>query len=329
VRLAACVAIADFLARSLGWQRAYWAAMTVAIVLKPDFTSTYTRGVLRLAGTFAGLGLATALSHVLLPSQGVQAALITAFLFLMRWAGSANYGLLVTALTALVVFMFALSGTAPADVVTARALNTVAGGVIALTAYWLWPTWERTRISEALAALFDGYREYFQTVRDAYLKPGLEQDPEFAERLSRARQAGRLARTNLEASAARLAVEPGAGPARLTALNIILANSHRFIHASMALEAGLFTSSPVPARQPFSAFANGVDATLYFLSAYLRGSAAEPGDLPDLREMHRTLIHSGDSHVERYALVNVETDRITNSLNSLAVEVLHWAGSGE
>jgi uncharacterized membrane protein YccC len=327
LRLAACVALADLLARAMGWNRPYWAPMTVAIVLKPDFTATFSRGVLRLAGTFAGLGLATVLSHLLSPSQAVEATLITAFLFLMRWAGGANYGLLVTPLSALVVFLFALSGTTPAEVINARAINTVAGGVIALTAYRLWPTWERAQIGETLATLFDEYRSYFQAVRDAYLQPGLERQPEFVARLALVRQAGRLARTNLEAAAARFSAEPGVDPQRLTLLPVILANSHRFIHAVMALEAGLSRSRPVPARQAFSEFANGVDTTLYFLSAYLRGSPSAPGDLPDLRQIHHRLVNAGDSQIERYALVNVEADRITNSTNSLAVEVLHWVGS--
>ena len=63
----------------------------------------------------------------------------------------------------------------------------------------------------------------------------------------------------------------------------------------MALEAGLFRSQPVPARPAFRAFANNVDATLYFLAAYLRGTPVQPGDLPDLREDHRALLQSGDS----------------------------------
>jgi hypothetical protein len=33
-------------------------------------------------------------------------------------------------------------------------------------------------------------------------------------------------------------------------------------------------------------------------------------------------LESADPHVDRYALVNVEADRITNSLNTLAGEVL-------
>jgi uncharacterized membrane protein YccC len=321
VRLAACVAVADLPARYLGWHRAYWAPMTVVIVLKPDFNSTYSRGVLRLAGTFAGLGLATLIVHAFSPSQAAQAALITLFLFLMRWTGGTNYGLLVIPLTALVVFLFALTGVAPAEVITARALNTLAGGAIALVAYTLWPTWERTRIYESLAGLLDAYRLYFQAVRDAYLQPDL------ASEVFRVRQAGRLARTNLEASVARFASEPGVDPARLTMLETILANSHRYIHAVMALEAGLLRSRPAPTRPAFREFANAVDATLYFLAAYLRGSQAEPGDLPDLRALQQTLEHSGGAGVERYALVNVEADRIANSLNSLALEITHWVGA--
>ena len=113
---------------------------------------------------------------------------------------------------------------------------------------------------------------------------------------------------------------------RLTTLQAILANSHRLIHAVMALEAGLFRSRPVPARPAFATFANNVDSTLYFLAAYLRGVAVHPGDLPDLREDHRALLQTGASNVERYQLVNVETDRVTNSLNTLSLELIQWVG---
>jgi uncharacterized membrane protein YccC len=202
----------------------------------------------------------------------------------------------------------------------------VIGGAIALTAYRVWPTWERTQVPEALARLLDGYRAYFQSVRDAYLHPGLEQDSAFTLRLDQARQACRLARSTLEASIARLRLEPGVSAGRITTLQAILANSHRLIHAVMALEAGLFRSRPVPARPAFAAFANDVDSTLYFLAAYLRGIAVRHGDLPDLREDHRALLRTGVSNVERYELVNVETDRVTNSLNTLSMELVQWVG---
>jgi uncharacterized membrane protein YccC len=326
LRLAACVLIADSFTRGIGWHRAYWGPMTVAIVLKPDFTTTFSRGVLRLAGTFAGLAMATALFHATSPPLAMQALGMTVLMFAMRWSGPANYGVMVTALTGLVVLLFASTGVAPAELIAARALNTTEGGAIALAAYLVWPTWERTQVPEALARLLDAYRAYFQAVRDAYQHPGLERDPAFRARLDHVRQAGRLARTTLEASLARLRLEPGMTPDRLTALQAILANSHRFIHAAMALEAGLFRSQAVPARPEFAAFANSVDATLYFLAAYLRGAAVERGDLPDLRENHRALVQSG-KHAERYELVNLEADRLTNSLNTLSIELIRWVSA--
>ena len=117
---------------------------------------------------------------------------------------------------------------------------------------------------------------------------------------------------------------------RLTRLQAILANSHRFIHAVMALEAGLFRSQPAPARPAFATFANNVDATLYFLAAYLRGvpvharRSARPA-----RGSSRPAAIRRCPHAERYELVNVESDRVTNSLNTLAVELIQWAGGAD
>src|SRR5450432_3505019 len=105
--------------------------------------------------------------------------------------------------------------------------------------------------------------------------------------------AARLARSNLEASAARLGAEPGEPASKLAALDGILANSHRFIHAVMSLEAGLVRSYPVPARDSFRVLTSHVDLTLYYLAASLRGSPVKSTDLPDLRDDHHALVHSG------------------------------------
>jgi uncharacterized membrane protein YccC len=320
LRLAVCVAVGETVSAAAGWTRAYWCPMTIAIVLKPDFTGTFSRGILRVAGTLIGLAFATALFHVLSPSMAVQVVLIGIFAFLLRCFGPANYGIFVMVLTALVVLLIAMTGVTPGVVIAARGLNTVAGGVIALTAYALWPTWERTRVPEELAGMFDAYRVYFETVRDAYTQPNISQ----AEPLDRARLAARRARSNLEASVARFRSEPGARFDRVTSLDAILANSHRFIHAVMSLEAGLARSRPVPARQAFYPFAADTVRTLSLLSAALHGAPTSLADFPNLREDHNALVRSPDPQTARYALVNLESDRITNSLNTLTLEVLQW-----
>ena len=320
VRLAVSVAAGEAIAHAVDWQRSYWLPMTVAIVLRPDFSGTFSRGVLRLAGTLAGLACATVLFHLLAPPAAAQVALLFAATFGMRWLGPANYGIFCTALSAMIVLLIALTGVPPAQVIAARGVNTFAGGVLALVAYALWPTWERTQVGEVLAGMLDSYRRYLEAVANAYLHPDQP-----AAGLDGARLAARLARSNLEASAARLHGEPGVGASRLASLNLILANSHRFIHAVMSLEAGLARSRPAPARPGFRSFARDAARTLELLARGLRAGESAQG-LPDLREDHRGLLRFGAPHVERYEMVNLETDRITNSLNTLAEEIGRWIG---
>jgi uncharacterized membrane protein YccC len=325
VRLAACVLLGDSLARGLHMPRSYWVPMTIAIVLKPDFTATFSRGVLRLAGTFIGLVFATALFHMLSPGIGAQVALIGLLAFVLRCYGPANYAILVAAVTALVVLIFAVVGVGPKGVMAARGINTVLGGIIALLAYWIWPTWERTQAPESLAQMLDAYRAYFRAIRESYLQTGVAH----ADELERTRAAGRLARSNLEASVDRWSGEPGNTTATTTLLAAILANSRRLAHAMMALEAGLAQSDPDPPRPAFRTLANHIELTLYSLAAALRGSPLLRSDLPDLREDHHALIGSTDALTTRYTLVNVETDRIANSLNTLSEEVLRWIGEAQ
>jgi len=105
-------------------------------------------------------------------------------------------------------------------------------------------------------------------------------------------------------------------------LNVLLASSHRFVHAVMALDAGWLHTAAVPARTAFRPFAGDVEKTLELLAAALRGTRVQLKEFPDLREDHHVLVQSGDQKIERYVLVNVEADRIVNSLNTLREQVM-------
>lgn len=317
LRLTVLVAIGEILGRSISWRRAYWLPMTIVLVLKPEFTTTFTRGLLRISGTIAGLLVATALFHFLPASATVQIVLIFLFVFLLRWIGPANYGIFGIAISALVVLLLAIAGVAPKDVIWARGINTVAGGALALIGYSLWPTWERTHTSERLAQMLDAYREYFHALADAYRR----NENTASRELDRTRVGSRVARSNLEAALDRLSAEPGTTAEQMNQLNGILASSHRFVRSLMALDAGWVQTPSVPPRPAFQPFAEDVEETLKLLTAKLRGSHEPANKFPELREDHTRLVQSGDAHTQRYALVNVETDRITNSLNTLREQI--------
>ena len=317
IRLALCIAIGDLIARIFSLPRSYWLPMTIALVLKPDFGSTFSRGVLRLAGTYLGLLVASVLFHFVSPAVYVHILTFAILVFIQRSVGRANYGVMVTAISALIVFLFSLNGIAPNAVIAARALNTTIGGAVALAVYLVWPTREQTHVPPALAAMLDGYRLYFQALSRAYID-AIHVDP---RQLDRLRVAGRRARSNLETSIDRLSAEPSADPAQLRLLNAMLASSHRFAHSAMALEAGQTFVVP---GESFKPFAHDLELVLYLLAARLRGSPVARESLPNLREDHNRLAHALGNSDSRNAWLAIETDRMTNSLNTLTEQVFGW-----
>lgn len=309
VRMSLCIAVAEWIERSAGWQRAYWLPMTVAVVLKPDFTATFSRGVLRLLGTLAGLVLATALFHLLPISSITQLAIVGIFTFCLRYWGPANYGLFTLSVSGLVVFLIAATGSSPGEAVAARALNTVAGGLLALIAYAVWPTWERTQVSDGFAEMIDASRLYLQGVFN--VSPSLD-----GQRLE-----WRRARSNVEASVDRAISEPGMTSIKRDTLLSMLASSHALMLAIVGLEAG--QARP----QALKTFAHDVDLTLYFLAAALRGSKPAGQSLPQLREDHRKLVEALRNVTQGDDYLLAETDRLTVSLNTLREQVMRYVGS--
>lgn len=322
VRLAGCLLLADAVGRGLGLPRTYWLPLTVAIVLKPDFGSTFSRSVGRVVGTVAGLVLATALVFTLFGALPARVVLVGLLVFAIRSLGRANYSVLVVGITALVVILTSFAGARPEATIIERGAYTLAGGLLALAAYTSWPTWERTQTGAVLADLLDAYRRYFAAVLQGYLMPG-QQDGS----VDAARDASRLARTDAEASVDRLRAEPQRSSKELDSATGLLAASHRFVHSTLALEAGMHHGRPSPAAAVLRPFATHVDTALQQLARRLRARSASTGTLPDLRADQRALVEWSRGETARamapeerirLAIVVAEADRITSSVNTMA-----------
>ena len=93
--------------------------MTAMLVQKPAFFETFTRALLRIAGTVAGAGLATfALAH-LRPESITLAILASAAAFLSYVTLSVNYGIFSLFLTSYIVFLLSLNSL-PGPVIAHR-----------------------------------------------------------------------------------------------------------------------------------------------------------------------------------------------------------------
>jgi hypothetical protein len=142
LRLGATLVFAVVTSRALHQLNSYWLPMTTLIVMKPDFYRTYTGALGRVFGTFAGIGLASLLVHVLHPPISTIVVLVLVF----AWASYAllkvNYAAFSCALTAFIVFLVAVSGLPETAVIAHRLLDTALGCLLALLSRLIGKNWD-------------------------------------------------------------------------------------------------------------------------------------------------------------------------------------------
>lgn len=334
LRLAVCIVLAEAVQTAFPMPHAYWIAMTAAIVLKPDYAGTVSRGLARLLGTFAGLVVATGVVLFLPHTAAVYVVLIALFALIMRSVGRANYLLSVIPLTALIVVLLAFAGEPPEPTIVARGIATVAGGVLALAIYAAWPTWESLQTPLALADLIDAECQYFDVVADCYLEPRAR----VAATVSDRRLAARRARVNAEASVERLYAEPKGSQADLTLAVKLLASLRRFATAVMELEAGIYDRRSGRRQPPaLMPFAQQVDAAMHHLAAALRRRPADPAPTFELRTLRLAPARrnqpdsspgpncgqTAETCAAGATLIRSQTEQIANALDTM----MHLLGS--
>ena len=312
-RLSVTIAIAATVYRVFDLPRGYWVPLTVLFVLRPDFGSTFTRGLQRYAGTAVGAVLATLIAATFNPGPYALAALATVlavgiFAFLY-----ANYGLFTVSITAYIIFVVAFAGLPESATAIDRLLDTTIGATLTLAVYALWPSWERSKLPDTTAALIEGDRAYLHSVFQSWF----DQNAGEIEAVRTARTQARIARTNAEAAVQRALFEPtrnraGFGTADATG---ILASLRRFADGALALEAHFEEDKPAAVPEA-RALADELDTALAELARAARERRA-PTTLPPLRATQQALA----VRVGHAAPLSEETDRIVNTV-AVAAHVL-------
>ena len=279
LRLAVTLAAAGVLADVLPLQRGYWVTLTVALVLRPDFTTTLSRGVARIAGTIVGVVAATAIVLAVPNTPHITLALAVLFAAISYAAFQLNYGLFSLTVTAYVVFLLALLGTPEATAVQNRLAATVIGGLLAMTSYVIWPTWESERTRVALSCLVDASLDYTRLLFAGLIDPSKRD----AAQLRTQRTHLWSVRPTAEESLERMLSEPGhTHEIDPDAALGIMAASQRLGLANTAL--GVLYQDPntpaYPQLQPLAAaFADASHASAHGLrDAYAQVDDALTGD---------------------------------------------------
>ncbi|MEU9130059.1 FUSC family protein [Kitasatospora sp. NPDC048540] len=286
VRLSCVVTGAYLAARLLGVRHGYWAPLTAAMVMRPDFAQTYSRGVARLAGTVAGVLVATLVVRLADPGEWVSAALAVVFIAGAYLTLRTGYALATACISGYVVFLLGLEDVDPTQTAVDRIAMTLLGGALALGAYALFPTWQTARLPERLAEWLAAVGRYAAAVVAALGEPDERHTRIVRDTLLDVREA----RSEMLEAQQRADAEPHRDPDRLTELPRKQLDRARAAvgllgRSTVLMEAHLpaADSPPLPGT---AAFAEELrDSTAIAAAAILLG---HPADFSALRAAHET-----------------------------------------
>lgn len=246
MRMAAMTMVALAVAKFWQIPHGFWIGLTVLVVLQPDYGSTRERAAQRIAGTVGGSLLASVFLWAHLPSAAVEAlAALAAFgfgFFIRR-----GYARAVLCVTVMVILITEVSsGEADWKLTATRVGCTVGGGALAwLAALFFWPSWERARFPQVMAAALRANRRYLAAAAER-VRTGA--GGPFSGEILHAKRAAERASAEAGASLRRLLADPPEQrrePERATAL---VTYNARITHATAVLalhaEAGREHAAP-------------------------------------------------------------------------------------
>lgn len=187
IRVTAVAAAGYLLGTWLPLGHGYWAPMASVMVMRPDFSQTYSRAVARFGGTLVGVALATGLVQLADPDTELSAALAVLCAGMMYLLMRTGQVAAQACVAAYVVFLLGMGGEQWTQTVPERVVLTLLGGVLAMIAYAVYPAWETPRLRNRLADWLIADGRYAAAVVSRYADPAGSSCPDVRGALLAAR----------------------------------------------------------------------------------------------------------------------------------------------
>jgi len=159
----------------LGIGHSYWILITIIAILKPAYSTTKHRNLLRFFGTLAGAIIAYIILYFLDEPSVLLAILLVSMIICFSLLKS-NYFWAVLFMTIYIFLSFNFLRPGNVNLIFKdRLLDTLIGGVITfLVAYFILPVWEHTQNLDLMKKSSKSNLEYFRLVMDHFLKHELD-----------------------------------------------------------------------------------------------------------------------------------------------------------
>ncbi len=275
VRLAVAVPASVLVASWLSLPRGYWLPFSVAVILKPDYSTLLRRGVGRVVGTAIGATVATLVVSITHPDLEATAVIVAVFAWAAYSTWSANFSIAIGFVTALVLTLLSTSLRDPMSTALDRLLDVALGGLIAVVSYLAWPTPSRAGVAGAQRDLFRALDDYLALTMDV-----VTSRPVDAATIMESSRRARVAWARAEAAVGRSIEEPNATRIDPTQGRGLLAVALRILRASHALRIEAERGARVGPDEAMLELAHEYRVAIARLAAQLdNGATGPPSDL--------------------------------------------------
>jgi uncharacterized membrane protein YccC len=266
LRVAMAILVGLVSSRWLPWtSHGYWTALTIAVILKPNFSMTKQRRADRLVGTLIGCMITAVILHFV-----HTPAILIGFMFVATVAAPAFLSIKYryTAIAASVQALLLIGLTVPhgGSGIAERLLDTLLGTLIATVFSRVLPNWEYQNLPRMVDAVLEANRKYIDAAAELLLK---RTGDDVHYRISRKRFMDSLA--TLSAALGRMLDEPADKQRAPAELNRFTVENYLLVSHVAALRLLLQRyAENLPARE--------VEIALEGMFAGVRRSLGAPGD---------------------------------------------------
>ncbi|RMZ59541.1 FUSC family protein [Chryseobacterium nematophagum] len=250
----------------LGIGHTYWILITVVAILKPAYSITKQRNLLRLYGTVSGAIIA----YVILYFIHINSLLFGILLFSMILCFSLLKGRYFWAVLFMTIYIFlSFNFLSPGNIDVIfkdRIFDTIIAGIIAFTvSYLILPVWEHTQNLDLMKKSAESNLQYFESVISKFLDAGFT-----IEDYKIKRKNAIIALANLSDNFQRMLSEPKNQQKKLEVIHQFVATSHLMTAYTASLSQYVKKNEKYP-EIDVESWSKKIEAEMHQISALLNG----------------------------------------------------------
>ncbi|CAA7195822.1 FUSC family protein [Chryseobacterium potabilaquae] len=296
----------------LGIGHTYWILITVVAILKPAYSITKQRNLLRLYGTVSGAIIA----YVILYFIHINSLLFSILLFSMILCFSLLKGRYFWAVLFMTIYIFlSFNFLSPGNIDVIfkdRIFDTIIAGIIAFTvSYLILPVWEHTQNLDLMKKSAESNLQYFESVISKFLDAGFT-----IEDYKIKRKNAIIALANLSDNFQRMLSEPKNQQKKLEVIHQFVATSHLMTAYTASLSQYVKKNEKYP-EIDVESWSKKIEAEMHQISALLNGEKVTETLRMDSRlkpddELEELLLQRKNEIEENEVLDRRDPDKISH-----------------